>query len=280
MQSLHRIRQVRRALVIRLVFLVPPFLSETSCQRVIIVAKIIAVSAFWQKVGHMDFDSAVKTLNGLLKKKQPQTFSSSWIRGYAPNIYRFFQKNIRRESGGIDWDRITRALNRKFQSRWITSRRNGTKLYRSKAEVEIILHKYDDKLYTFLTPYDKDNNSVRDIVSIALVRIAQKGNVAARQEITRLVRFTIDEWIEHCPRFSRWKGYEYLIEERIEGCVRRYRYSGSFMGYLFKTFEYAGRGLRPIVIYSLEDSSYLGGRKRMDRIAQDPETGEIRYMTR
>jgi hypothetical protein len=209
----------------------------------------------------MDFDSAVKTINQLLRKKQPYTFNSSWIRGNAPHIYRFLQKNIRKEIGGIDWDRVTRALNRKFQKKWITSRRNGRKLYRSKAEVNIILHKYDGKLYTFLTPADKDNNSIRDIISIALVRIAQNGNVTAKQEIIKLVRFTIDEWIEHCPRISRWKGYEYLIKKHIEGCIRCYRYSGSFMGYLFKTLEYAGRGLKPITEYSLDDSLYFVHKK-------------------
>jgi hypothetical protein len=223
----------------------------------------------------MDFDSAVKAINKLLAEIQPHAFNSSWIQRYAPHIYRFFQKNIRRENGGIDWDRITRALDRKFQKQWITSRHNGTKLYRSETEVNIILHKYDDKLYSFLTPADKDNNSVRDIISIALVRIAQKGNVTARQEIIKLVRFTIDEWIEHNPRISRWEGYEYLLQKSIEDCIRRYRYSGSFMGYLFKTLEYAGRGLRPIVVHSLDDSSYPGGRKRIDTIAQNPETGDL-----
>lgn len=223
----------------------------------------------------VDFDSAVKTINKLLMKNRPNTFNSNWIREYAPHIYRFFQKNVRRESGGIDWDRITRALDRKFQRKWITSRRKGTKLYRSKAEVKTILRKYDGKLYTFLKPADKDNNSIRDIISIALVRIAQKGNITARQEIIKLVRFTIDEWIEHNPRISRWEGYEYLLQKSIEDCIRRYRYSGSFMGYLFKTLEYAGRGLRPIVVHSLDDSPYPGGRKRIDTIAQNPETGDL-----
>jgi hypothetical protein len=237
--------------------------------------KVLQSTTVLLKVKTMDFDSAVKTINQLLRKKQPYTFNSSWIRGYAPHIYRFFQKNIRREIGGIDWDRVTRALNRKFQNKWITPRRNGTKLYRSKAEVKIILHKYDGKLYAFLTPADKDNNSIRDIISIALVRIAQKGNVTARQEIIKLVRFSIDEWIEHNPKISRWKGYEYLIKKYIEDCIRRYRYSGSFMGYLFKTLEYAGRGLRPITEYSLDEPSYPGQKKRIERIPQNPETEEI-----
>jgi hypothetical protein len=122
----------------------------------------------------MDFDSAVKTINKLLIKKQPHTFNSSWIREYAPHVYRFIKKNIRREIGGIDWDRVTRALDHKFPRRWITSRLNGTKPYRSKAEVNIILRKYNDELYTFLAPADKNDKYIRDIITIALVRIAQK----------------------------------------------------------------------------------------------------------
>jgi hypothetical protein len=223
----------------------------------------------------MDFDSAVKTINKLLLKKQPYTFNSSWIREYAPHIYRYIQKNIRAEIGGIDWDRITRALDLKLQRKWITSSHKRTKQYRSKTEVRIILQKYHNKLYTFLTPTDRNDKYIRDTISIALVRIAQKGNVIAKEEISKLVRFTIDEWIEHYPKISCWKGYDYLIQKRIEGCIRCYRYSGSFIGYLFKTLEYAGRGLRPVIAYSLDDSLYSGVKRRIDRIAQSPGTGEI-----
>jgi hypothetical protein len=209
----------------------------------------------------MDFDSAMKTIGKLLMINQPNTFNSSWIRRYAPHVYRFFQKNIRREIGGIDWDTITRCLDRRFQGKWIICRRRVKKFYRNKTEVKIILHKYNEKLYTFLTANDRDDDPMRDIISIALVRIAQKGNVTAKKEIVKLVRFTIDEWIEHNPKISRWKGYECLIQRLIEGCIRRYRYSGSFMGYLFKTLEYAGRGLRPITEYALDDSSCYGHKK-------------------
>ena len=223
----------------------------------------------------MDFDSAVQFINNLLRKYNPHTLSSSWIRLNAPHVYRFLQKNIRSEIGGIDWDRFTRALDVKFQRQWITSWRKGLRLYRDKTEVEIILHKYRYKLYTFLSPKDENDKNICDMISIALVRIAQKGNTIATQEIVSLVSFTIEQWIERYPQISRWEGYHDLIQKNIEGCVRRYRYSGSFMGYLFRTFEYAGRGLRPIISYSLEDSIYSGEQRRIDRIGQDPETGEI-----
>ena len=223
----------------------------------------------------MDFESAVKAINSLLIEKRPDTFNSSWVREYAPGIYRFIQINVRTETGVIDWDRITRALDRAFQKRWIAPCRKRTRLYQNKTEVRIILQKYKSKLYTFLSPADKKDKHIRDVISIALVRIAQRGNMAAKQEILRLLSFTIDDWIEHCPKIACWAGYNHLIQSNIEGCIRRYRYSGSFIGYLFKTLEYAGRGLRPLYAYSMEDAICSSEKRRIDTTGQDPETGEL-----
>ena len=197
----------------------------------------------------MDFDRAVNTINQLLEAQRPDTFNSSWILKHAPHVYRFIQKNVRAETGGIDWDRVTRAIDRRFQRKWRPPLRNNTKSYRKKAEVGVILKKYHANLYVFISPADKNDEHMRDIISIALVRIAQKGNVTAREEIIKLVRFTIDEWIETRPSLSSWEGYESLILPRIEACIRCYRYSGTFIGYLFKTLEYAGRGLSPTTEY-------------------------------
>ncbi len=198
----------------------------------------------------MDFDCAIKIINKLLKEKRPDTFNSSWILKHAPKVYRFIRENVRAEIGGIDWDRFTRSLDRRFQRKWMPYSRNRKTSYREKAEVSIILEKYQAKLYAFIAPADKNDEHMRDIISIALVRIAQKGNVIAREEIIKLVRFTIYDWIENCPTISSWEGYESLIQNRIEVCIRCYRYSGTFIGYIFKTLEYAGRGLRPTNVYA------------------------------
>ncbi len=194
----------------------------------------------------MDFKSAIKTINTLLTEKQPKTFNSSWVREYSPRVYRFIQKDLRTETDGIDWDRFTRALKPEFQRQWSTPGNKRTKLYRNKSEVRTVLQKYHNKLYTFLAQADKDDKYARDIISIALVRIAQRGNMTAKQEIIKLLSFTIDDWIERHPKISCWRGYNELIRRRIEVCIRCYRYSGSFVGYLFKTLEYAGRGFKAV----------------------------------
>ncbi len=223
----------------------------------------------------MNFESAVKTIDKLLLDRQPQTFDRSWVRLNAPCVYRFIQKRMRTNNGGIDWDCITRALRPKFQKQWIGSLRKKARPYQDQTEVEIVLQQYSSKLYTFISSLGKDDEYMRDIISIALVRLAQKGNISARQEIIKLIRFTVDDWIERSPALFRWRGYEQLIQIRLECCIRRYRYSGSFMRYVFKSLEYAARGLKPLIAYSLDDSLYFGNRKRMDRIGRFPETGEL-----
>jgi len=224
----------------------------------------------------MDFASSVRAITKLLKATKPDTFCSSWILQHAPDVYRFIRKNVRAESGGIDWDRFTRALDRKLQRKWQTSRRGRyPKGFKDKKIVETILRRYRDKLYTFLSPADAYDKQIRDAISISLVRIAQRGNLFAKQEIKKLLRFTVDEWIERYPVISRWEGLPDMIEKHIEGCIRRYRYSGSFIRYLFMTLHYAGRGLRPIVAYSLDDYIFSGERRRSDKVALDPETNRI-----
>jgi len=119
----------------------------------------------------MDIVSAVKAINKLLRTIQPHTFCSFWIRLHAPHVYRFIQKNVSAEVSGIDWDRITRALNRRLQLRWQASHRGRrSEGVRGKMAAGIILRKHHDKLYTFLSPADADDEQARDIISIALVK--------------------------------------------------------------------------------------------------------------
>ena len=65
------------------------------------------------------------------------------------------------------------------------------------------------------------------------------------------IRFTVDAWIEQHETIARWGGHEEELQDQIEACIRRYRY-GSFLTYLFRTLECAGRGVVPYQAYSLD----------------------------
>src|SRR6188768_2146196 len=109
----------------------------------------------------MDFATAVATLNDLLIRKQPAIFDSAWIRTNAPSCYRFIQENVRREYGGIDWDQLTSALERRFQKLW-KPRRIAKQLnaYEGRDEVQTILNKYRDKMYVFIAASDKSEKRI------------------------------------------------------------------------------------------------------------------------
>lgn len=219
----------------------------------------------------MDFDTAVKTLNRQIRKKKPKAFSSTWIFANAQSVYHYFRENHRTENGGIDWDIATVALPRKYQKRWMRYRYRQVASYENQDEVNRVLDRYRDKLYTFIAPLNEDDRRARNKIVIALVRIAQKGNLLAQQEIVTWMMFVVTDWIEKHWQICKWKGYTDEIEEKIVGCIRRYRYTGSFLGYLFKTLEYSARGIVPLQKFSFDDPVGDGSTTRIDYFVQESE---------
>ena len=222
----------------------------------------------------MNFRQCAKILSRILREKNPQEFSSSWILQNAPSAYRFISQNVRNEVGEIDWDRVTVALSRRYQKRWVRYRYKLRREYEDQDELEKILGKHREKLYIFIATSNEKENLLRHRITIALVRISQKGNVLAMRELVGLLRYIVDEWIDRYFFMRRWRGAESEIDPAIEGCICRYRYTGTFFGYLFKTFEYSANRLKPF--YSLD--GYLPGTEmRLSEIVgQDPESGEIK----
>ena len=66
--------------------------------------------------------------------------------------------------------------------------------------------------------------------------------------------FAVSQWIEYDKSLFCWKGYNELITNHITACIRRFRYAGSFLGYLYRTLQYAGLGLIPLEKFSIDDS--------------------------
>jgi len=60
--------------------------------------------------------------------------------------------------------------------------------------------------------------------------------------------------------------HKLIYTSKIRGCIRCYRYTGSFLGYLYKTLEYSGRGIVPVQKFSLDDQVLDGARTRIDYV--------------
>src|ERR1700723_2814313 len=219
---------------------------------------------------------AATMLNRLLARGCPKAFSSAWILKRAPAGYSFIRKYIRSEVGGIDWDKVTYALEPKYQRLWTPRQQRKPKPYRGRREIKVSLDNYTDKLYVFVAPADRTDLRTRDKIAVVLLRLAQKGNLLARAELVELLRYTISGWLENYWYIARWRGHEDEIREHLERCIRRYRYSGSFLRYFFRTLEYAGRGIRSLCACSLDEPVASDAHKRkIDNVIYDVETNEI-----
>jgi len=87
--------------------------------------------------------------------------------------------------------------------------------------------------------------------------------------------------MERFSFLSRWQGYDDQIREHLERCIRRYRYTGSFAMYLFRTFQYAGRGIRPFYSYSLDEPvAHDAEKRKIEDVVQDAETNEAQIYNR
>ena len=213
----------------------------------------------------MVFKDVIKNLNQILEEKQPSKFSPTWILENNPQVYHYIWKNIRTETNEIDWDKITSSLDRSFQRKWIRYRHKQSKPYEKQSEVDLILTKYKDKLYMFICTLKKEDRIFQDRMIVSLVRLGQKGNILAQQEVIRWVSYIVDDWIDRYPQIYKWKGYRDEVDDKIRSCIRCYRYTGSFLGYLFRTLEYSARGKPPI--YSLDDKMFDGTKTRIDFIS-------------
>lgn len=225
----------------------------------------------------MNYERAIKNINRSILKRRPSTFNPAWLRNCVRRSYDFISENITTESDDVDWDQVVHCLSHDYQKLWLKGSKRKKKIqeYKDRSEVDAILNKYKDKLYTFLVQADKDDKKVCDEISIRLVRTAQKGNILARRKAIYFIKQLVDCWIEN-RNLQNWRGYNDLLEKNIDGCIRRYRYSGSFLVYLHRTLEYSGRGLRPLEVFSLDECSAITGKKKSDNVVYDSETGETR----
>jgi hypothetical protein len=210
----------------------------------------------------MNFNQAVININRSLNKKQPDKFNPQLIKNRCKISYEFVVKNINTEFGGPDWDLVVSRLERCNQRLWMRRMKKAdVKLYEDQEELNIILNFYKDKIYTFLGQIDKNDRIICDWISIRLVRLSQKGNLLARKKIVSLLENLVDQWFEFDKSLYNWKGYNELKTEHIEACIRRFRYAGSFLGYLHRTLQCLGMGLVPIEKFSLDDYSLITGKR-------------------
>jgi hypothetical protein len=217
----------------------------------------------------MKLETSLRELNTLLHEMNPEKITVSWILTYSPKTYRTICKYARTPLNTIDWDLVTSYLDRSFQKRFVRYKSKLVKQYENKDEITKIFNTYKDKLYVCIAPCDEEERNLRNKIFTLLVRLSQKGNILAEQELTEWILYITNEWSDKYPQIWKWRGREDEVRLKIKACIRCYKYTGSFLGYLFKTLEYSARGL-PYEI-SLDDPVGEDGATKIDFVSYDED---------
>lgn len=215
----------------------------------------------------MNLNQAIKNIDRSIAKRSPLSFHPNWVKYRCKVSYKYIVDNIKDEFNYTDWDLVVSKLQRYNQKLWLKKKkrkRGPTILYKDKEELDVILNRYREKLYTFISRKNKEDKMICDWISIKLVRLSQKGNVLASDKVETLLRCLVDYWVEFDKSMFNWKGYNDLIDSHINACIRRFRYAGSFVGYLYRTLEYSGRGLTPLEKFSFDKISLVTGKSIID----------------
>jgi hypothetical protein len=218
----------------------------------------------------MKLETSLKELNTLLQEMNPERITVSWILTHSPKTYRTICKYARTPLNAIDWDLVTSYLDRLFQKRFVRYKSKLVKQYENKDEITKVLNTYKDKLYVCIDPHNEEERNLRNKIFTLLVRLSQKGNVLAEQELIEWILYVTNEWSDKYPQIWKWRGREGEVRLKIKACIRCYKYTGSFTGYLFKTLEYSARGL-PYEI-SLDDPVGEDGATKIDFLQYDEES--------
>jgi len=213
----------------------------------------------------MNFEKAIVNINRSLNKKRPEKFNPKWIKNRCKISHHFIVNNIKTLLGDPDWDLVVSELENYNQKLWMRKmKKREIKEYEDKEELDVVLKFYKNKLYTFVGQVDEKDRLICDWISIRLVRLSQKGNNLAKREIILLLECLTNQWIEYNKSLFVWKGYNELLIEQIEACIRRFRYAGSFLGYLHRTLQYSGLGLLPLEKFSLDDYNQTTEKRKIE----------------
>ena len=119
-------------------------------------------------------------------------------------------------------------------------------------------------MYVLFALVGEEDKKLQHTLIIKLVRLGQRGNIEAKEHLLEYVTFITDDWIDRYPQIYRWKEYTDEVPNKIVGCMKRYRYTGSYLGYLFRTRGYYAYA-KP-KLFSLDDNILEGTMKRIEKV--------------
>lgn len=223
----------------------------------------------------MSLEKACSRVVQKIEELDPESISPGWIQKEASSSYQYFYKYLKCSLGYIDWDHVTRSLPYEYQKKWRRFKCQKRAPCNDSDVLSNLIHEYRDKLYVFVFVESKEERIWRERITVRLVRIAQAGHEEVYNYIFELLQNMVHDWVQEYRSLSVLNGYSDHIEKQIAGCIRRFRYAGSFTTYLYRTLQYSSLGLKPLEHFSLNEQFSDSTRTRAEFVVRNEETGDI-----
>lgn len=171
--------------------------------------------------------------------------SPSTLKCEARGLYRFFITSPDfRTDGRLDWNKVLDQIPPALQSMWWHRPSLAEALpkepYNDITEVETALARYQEQLHVFFRASTDAHRAMRNEICSALIVIAQKGNIDARDRLAELLGPTIN------GLSKKWGLTDRCKLETLIRCIYMYDYrrrGGKFISYLYSSLIHQAKNL-------------------------------------
>lgn len=200
----------------------------------------------YRETRQRSWDQAIAELETLMRENRGY-FSPSMIRGANMALYSYLSRRVKVEgSGAQDWSKVSSALSgdlrERFRFRPLVAEKKPIEEYpNATGEVESVIDSYRDDLFLFFlgkSEISQEQRERREGFCHQMIKLAQRGNPVAYQRLTELVMIMVNEWIDNDKdHFGKYVVRSGLAEDRVEACIKNYRFKGNFVGYVYTSLK-------------------------------------------
>lgn len=216
------------------------------------------------------FNEAINELQELIKQKKPKIITSGFIGKENPKLLKYFIKNMKDNNGEINWEIVTNRLDENTKKICRFSKRleqyKPKKEYINEQELNTLIEKHKNKLYTFFEVLDSSDYTSRDFICLDFINLAKKGNILAKEKLLDYLEILTTQWIEKNKNLEAFKTNGDLLRERLEKCIYYYKDDKEkiyFLKYIYTSLLLEAKRLE-IPRYISLDNTYEGGKEKKE----------------
>jgi hypothetical protein len=212
-----------------------------------------------------DKNKIIARLQELLEKNDPPFFNPAWVERHSYSLLKQVSTTFK-----SDWLEVIDLLGPKWRARFSHQHfQRQIEFYKGKVEFKRLVKKHQASLYTLYAVSNRQEEEIRNHVSLDFLEAAQAGNRLAFEFLLDSLMLTA----QISEQLRGWSGFDWLMREKIIDCIMIFdlRKGNNLFSYLFATLKRVQLYLRTYKAYSLNDH-FPDSTREMSEMATNRQT--------